>query len=58
MPIATRCLLIPLLALLLGVSSTVRADEAADRVALEAAAQLWIKAFKTRWWHSPHLMSC
>jgi ketosteroid isomerase-like protein len=48
MPTVTRYLLIPLLALLLGISSTVLADEAADRVALEAAAQLWIKAFNAR----------
>jgi ketosteroid isomerase-like protein len=34
--------------LLLGVSSVVLADEAADRAALEGATQAWIKAFNAR----------
>ena len=41
-------LLGPTLSLLLGISPLTLADEAADRVALEAAAQAWIKAFNAR----------
>lgn len=36
------------LVLLLGSSSAVLADEAADRAAIELSAQAWIKAFNTR----------
>ena len=38
----------PTLSVLLGISPLALADEAADRVALEAAAQAWIKAFNAR----------
>jgi len=41
-------LLGPTLSLLLGISPLTLADEAADRGALEAAAQAWIKAFNAR----------
>ena len=41
-------LLAPALALLLVVSPLVLADETADRAALEATAQAWIKAFNAR----------
>ena len=41
-------LLGPTLSLLLGISPLTFADEAADRIALEAAAQAWIKAFNAR----------
>jgi ketosteroid isomerase-like protein len=43
-----RRLLASALVLLLGVSPAAFADEAADRVALEAAAQAWTKAFNAR----------
>ena len=40
-----RFLIPPLLLLLLGFSSIVLADDGASHIALEAAAQAWIKAF-------------
>jgi ketosteroid isomerase-like protein len=38
----------PALSLLLGISPIALGDEAADRAALEAATQAWIKAFNAR----------
>jgi len=43
-----RRLLLPMLALLLGISPLVSADEATDRAAIEATAQAWTKAFNAR----------
>ena len=45
-----RRLLAATLLLLVGISSTAVANDAADRIALEAAAQAWIKAFNA---HDP-----
>jgi ketosteroid isomerase-like protein len=45
--VATRRFIL-MLALLLGISPITFADEAMDRVALETAAQAWIKAFNAR----------
>jgi ketosteroid isomerase-like protein len=46
MPI--RRLLAPMVLLLVGISPWALADGAADRAALEAAAQAWVKAFNAR----------
>jgi ketosteroid isomerase-like protein len=48
MNIDIRGLIAPALGLLLGISPLALADEAADRAALEGAAQAWIKAFNAR----------
>jgi ketosteroid isomerase-like protein len=48
MHIQTRRWFAAALLLLLSVSTVALADEAADRVALEAAAQAWTKAFNAR----------
>lgn len=48
MHIHIRGLLAPALSILLGISPMVLADAATDRVALEAAAQAWVKAFNAR----------
>ena len=48
MHIHMRRLLAATLLLLLGISSLAVADDSADRIVLETAAQAWIKAFNAR----------